>query len=61
MQIKIIANNYIYGKIKNQLKFYIVEVNKIDSKHHEIIFNVNSQKEIEFIEKISTYKAIKIN
>lgn len=60
MQIKIIANNYIYGKIKNQLKFYIVEVNKIDNKHHEIIFEVNNQKEIEMIEKILTYKAIKL-
>ncbi|MDD4706511.1 MAG: hypothetical protein PHS24_04820 [Bacilli bacterium] len=58
MKVKIICNNYIYGKIKNQLRFYILEDNKIDSKHHEIIFNVNNQREVDLIEKISTYKSI---
>ena len=58
MKIKIICNNYIYGKVKRQLKFYILEDKKIDRYHHEIIFNVNNQNEINLIEKISTYKSI---
>ena len=60
MKVKIICNNYIYGIVKRQLKFYITEVKKIDRHHHEIIFNVNNNKEIELIEKISTYKTVRI-
>ena len=58
MKVKIICNNYIYGKVKRQLKFYIAEINKIDKYHHEIIFNINNQKDIELIEKITMYKSI---
>lgn len=60
MQVKIICNNYITGICKKQLNYYIDNIITLDRYHKQIIFNVKNEQEIKLIEKISTYKSIKI-
>lgn len=58
MILEMTVNNYIYGIINRQLKHYVITDKKVDSKHHLINFNVNSQNEISLIQKVTTYKGI---
>jgi molecular chaperone GrpE (heat shock protein) len=55
-KLKMTVNNYIESIIKRQLNSLVLEDKKIDPHHHEVIFKVNSNYDIQLIQKVTTYK-----
>lgn len=57
MKVKYTINNYILGaKLKTTPIHKIIKQERIDSRHTLIVYNDVNEKEIQFINKVLTYK-----
>lgn len=57
MKYEVIINNYQKGaKLRTTPTHKIVEIEQIDKNHHRVIYELDSIKEKEFIEKIFAKK-----
>lgn len=60
MKVKFVVNNYILGsRVKSTPTDKIVEQNRIDKSHTEIIHDL-SEREIAFCEKVLARRGIKL-
>lgn len=60
MKVKFVVNNYTLGsKVKSTPTDKIVEQNRIDKSHTEIIYDL-SDREIAFCEKVLARKGIRL-
>lgn len=61
MKAEFIVNNYVLGaKVKTTPIHKIVEQCRIDKSHTKIVYEDVSERELQFIEKVLSYKAIKV-
>lgn len=57
MQVKYTVNNYVLGaKVRTTPVDKILSRNRVDKYHTEIIYELDSQREKEFCDKILQYK-----
>lgn len=57
MKVQFTVNNYVLGaKVKTTPIHKIVEQNRIDKSHTVIVYDEISERELQFIEKVLTYK-----
>lgn len=57
MKVKYTVNNYTLGaKVKTTPVDKIVSQNRIDKGHTEIVYELDSQREKEFCDKVLRYK-----
>ena len=56
MKLKMVVNNYVLSKVRRQLSMSVISETKIDRYHHEIIFKVANDREVQFIQKLTSYK-----
>jgi hypothetical protein len=57
MKVQFTVNNYTLGaKVKTTPTHKIVEKNKIDKTHTVIVYDEISERELQFIEKVLSYK-----
>ena len=57
MKVQFTVNNYVLGaKVKTTPTHKIVEQNRIDKSHTVIVYDKISERELQFIEKVLSYK-----
>jgi hypothetical protein len=57
MKVQFTVNNYTLGaKVKTTPTHKIVEKNRIDKTHTVIVYDEISERELQFIEKVLSYK-----
>ena len=57
MKVQFTVNNYVLGaKVKTTPTHKIVEQNRIDKAHTVIVYDEISERELQFIEKVLSYK-----
>lgn len=57
MKVQFTVNNYVLGaKVKTTPTQKIVEQNRIDKTHTIIVYDEISERELQFIEKVLSYK-----
>ena len=57
MKVQFTVNNYVLGaKVKTTPTHKIIEQNRIDTTHTVIVYDEISERELQFIEKVLSYK-----
>ena len=57
MKVQFTVNNYILGsKVKTTPTHKIIEQNRIDKSHTVVVYDEISERELQFIEKVLSYK-----